>query len=106
MKITVKCPGGPVLFERVLDAREVVRVKRIINGEELPGGPNAEGVILLPGQHLDVPGRPLARQGVPMASAPHSCPKCHSTNIEGVPRSGILDRLLAALLGCPDSGWC
>lgn len=65
MKITVKCPGGPVLFERVLDAREVVRVKRIVNGEELPGGPNAEGVILLPGQHLDVPGRPLARQGVP-----------------------------------------
>jgi len=26
MKITVKPPGGPVLFERTLEAREVVRV--------------------------------------------------------------------------------
>ena len=62
MKITVKPPGGPVLFERTLEAREVVRGKLIVDGEELPGGPNAEGV-------------------------------------ERVARSGILDRLLAALLG-------
>ena len=53
MKITVKRPGGPVLFERVLDAREVVSVKLIVNGEELSGDLHAEGVVLLPGQHLD-----------------------------------------------------
>ena len=49
MKITVKRPGGPVLFERVLDAREVVRVKLIVNGEELPVVPTPRASSSCPG---------------------------------------------------------
>lgn len=32
------------------------------------------------------------------SAAPHTCPKCHSTEIERVPRHRLLDRMVVAVL--------